>query len=59
MLERARLFLPQIAEANSKLANQPKDKINIENIDDNQNGIIKMVNILLIYFNIMIFIWMF
>ncbi|OUM67075.1 hypothetical protein PIROE2DRAFT_5563, partial [Piromyces sp. E2] len=41
-LERARLFLPQIAEANSKLAIQPKDKINIENIDNNQNGIIKM-----------------
>ncbi|ORX79033.1 hypothetical protein BCR32DRAFT_281736 [Anaeromyces robustus] len=42
LLERARLFLPQIAEANSKLANQPKDKINIENVDNSQNGIIKM-----------------
>ncbi|KAG4088534.1 hypothetical protein H8356DRAFT_1724283 [Neocallimastix lanati (nom. inval.)] len=42
LLERARLFLPQIAEANSKLANQPRDKINIENIDSNQPGVIKM-----------------
>ncbi|ORX47927.1 hypothetical protein BCR36DRAFT_371569 [Piromyces finnis] len=42
LLERARLFLPQLAEANSKLASQPKDKINIENIDGNQSGIIKM-----------------
>jgi len=41
-LERTRLFLPQIAEANLKLAKQPKDKINIENIDENQSGIIKM-----------------
>eukprot|EP00833_Pecoramyces_ruminatium_P012612 jgi/Orpsp1_1/1186644/evm.model.d7180000052199.1 len=42
LLERARLFLPQIAEANSKLASLPKEKINIENIDSNQSGVIKM-----------------
>jgi len=42
LLERARLFLPQIAEANMKLATLPKEKINIENIDSNQPGVIKM-----------------